>query len=97
MTEAQTVVSGLGLLEGPVWRSASVDLLVTVVGAGLILTVDPASGVTETFAETMGGPNGAFPCADGGVLVTQNGGLDWDAIGIPTRRRPCRPFPGSRG
>jgi gluconolactonase len=80
---AETVVEGCGLLEGPVWRPASGDLLVTVVGAGRVLRVDLAAGVAEDFADTKGGPNGAFPCTDGGILVTQNGGLDWDAIGIP--------------
>jgi gluconolactonase len=81
--EAETVVAGCGLLEGPVWRPSSGDLLVTVVGAGRVLKVDLAAGVAVDFADTNGGPNGAYPCTDGGLLVTQNGGLDWDAIGIP--------------
>jgi gluconolactonase len=83
VSAAHTVVAGLGLLEGPVWRPATGDLLVTVVGNGTLLRVDVDAGRAETFAHTAGGPNGAFPCADGGVLVTQNGGLDWEAIGIP--------------
>lgn len=83
MSTAETIVPGLGLLEGPVWRTATGDLLITVVGSGAILRVDLDGGRAEAFAATRGGPNGAFPCADGGVLVAQNGGLDWDAIGIP--------------
>ena len=83
MGAAETIVAGLGLLEGPVWRPDSSDLIVTVVGAGKLLRVDLEAGKVEPFASTHGGPNGAFPCSDGGVLVTQNGGLDWDAIGIP--------------
>jgi len=83
MTTAETIVSGLGLLEGPVWRPAFGDLLVTVVGSGALQRVDVEKGDATPFASTAGGPNGAYPCADGGVLVTQNGGLDWDAIGIP--------------
>ena len=83
MSGAETVVTGMGLLEGPVWRPATGDLLITVVGSGLILRVDLEVGRTEPFADAGGGPNGAYPCADGGLLITQNGGLDWDAIGIP--------------
>ena len=83
MSGVETVVTGVGLLEGPVWRPATGDLLITVVGSGAILRVDLEAGRAEPFADTGGGPNGAFPCADGGLLVTQNGGLDWDAIGIP--------------
>lgn len=83
MTTAEIVVSGLGLLEGPVWRPETGDLLITEVGAGLLHRIDVEKGTTNPFASTSGGPNGAYPCADGGVLVTQNGGLDWDAIGIP--------------
>ncbi len=83
MTTAEIIVSGLGLLEGPVWRPAAGDLLVTVVGSGLLQRVDVEKGTVTRFASTAGGPNGAYPCTDGGVLVTQNGGLDWATIGIP--------------
>jgi len=91
---AETIVTGRGLLEGPVWRPATGDLVVTVVGAGRLLRVDPASGSAEPFADTAGGPNGAFPCTDGGVLVAQNGGLDWDAIGIPNPDPSTATTPG---
>jgi gluconolactonase len=83
MAEVETVASGLGLLEGPVWRPRTADLIITVVGSGWVLRVDPGTGQADRLAETKGGPNGAFPCEDGGVLITQNGGLNWDAIGIP--------------
>jgi gluconolactonase len=93
VSHAETVVSGVGLLEGPVWRPASGDLTVTVVGAGKIMRVDLDRGLVDELADTMGGPNGAHPCTDGGLLVTQNGGLDWDAIGIhnPAPSRPTTP------
>jgi gluconolactonase len=81
--EAETVVAGKGLLEGPVWRPGTGDLLVTLVGGGRVLSIDLEAGSADVFAETRGGPNGAYPCADGGVVVAQNGGLDWEAIGIP--------------
>jgi gluconolactonase len=80
--KGEAIITGLGLLEGPVWRERSGDLIITVVGAGKLLAIDVTAGTAHEFANTDGGPNGAWPCADGGVLVTQNGGLDWDAIGI---------------
>jgi gluconolactonase len=83
MTKAETIAAGLGLLEGPVWREETGDLIVTVVGRGVLLRMDVLAGQAEHFATTDGGPNGAHLCQDGGLLVTQNGGLDWDAIGIP--------------
>jgi gluconolactonase len=93
MTTAETVAAGLGLLEGPVWRDDTDDLLVTGVGSGFLLRVDLQTGTVTRFADAGGGPNGAYPCADGGVLVTQNGGLDWVAIGIdnPEPSRPTTP------
>src|SRR5262245_18067154 len=83
MITAETVVTGLGLLEGPVWRDGTGDLIVTVVGSGVLLLVNVDDGTTTRFADAGGGPNGAYPCQDGDVLATQNGGIDWDAIGIP--------------
>jgi gluconolactonase len=93
LIEAETVVAGEGLLEGPVWRPATADLLVTLVGGGRVLRIDLNAGRAHAFAETRGGPNGAFPCADGGLLVAQNGGLDWEAIGIfnPAPSEPTTP------
>ncbi len=82
MANAEIVAHGLGLIEGPVWRPDTADLIVTGVGSGVVLRVDLASGRASRFAETLGGPNGAYLCEGGGLLITQNGGLDWDAIGI---------------
>ena len=90
MITAETVATGLGLLEGPVWRDETGDLIVTGVGSGVLLQVDVEKGSATRFADPGGGPNGAYPCQDGGVLITQNGGLDWDAIGIPNPE-PSRP------
>jgi gluconolactonase len=80
VSDVETVVTGLGLLEGPVWRENTGDLVVTVVGQGVLLRVDLDARKAHHFAETKGGPNGAYPSQDGGVLVTQNGGMDWDAV-----------------
>ena len=87
-------------LEGPVWcpgpgasgqGSSGGSLVVTDVALGALPRVDVDAGTTTKIADTLGGANGSTPCADGGFLVTQNGGLDFAAIGLfddppPTRR-----------
>lgn len=77
--------------EGPVWCPASASggarggasggegedtLVCTSVSEGALYRVWPASGRRELLADVGGGANGAALCADGGLLVTQNGGLD---------------------
>jgi gluconolactonase len=94
MSDPETIVAGVGLIEGPVWRDAQGDLIITVVGSGRLHRVDVDAGTAEIFADTAGGPNGAYPCDDGGVVVTQNGGLDWDAIGIPNPDPSALTTPG---
>ncbi|MDA8044740.1 MAG: SMP-30/gluconolactonase/LRE family protein [Actinomycetota bacterium] len=94
MSAAETVAAGLGFLEGPVWRDPTGDLIVTVVSRGLLLRVDVESGRADTFAETAGGPNGAYPCQDGGLVVTQNGGIDWQAVGMANPSPPDPAEPG---
>ncbi|MEX0665937.1 MAG: SMP-30/gluconolactonase/LRE family protein [Acidimicrobiia bacterium] len=96
--------------EGPVWCSAAgesrASVVCTSVSEGALFRVDVATGSCERLVETGGGPNGAAPCADGGFLVTQNGGLDFEAVGMfedpppyrPTRSGLQRAFPdGSVG
>jgi gluconolactonase len=82
-------------LEGPVWCAGAEpgggSLVVTDVAQGALHRVDVVRGTTTKIADTSGGANGAAPCTDGGFLVAQNGGLDFDAIGMfedppPTRR-----------
>jgi gluconolactonase len=80
MPEAEITIEGLGLIEGPVWRAAHHDLIVTAIPTGRLLSVDVETATSTVFADVAGGPNGAYPCADGGVVVAQNGGWDWDAI-----------------
>jgi gluconolactonase len=73
-------------LEGPVWcagpGASGGSLVVTDVALGALHRVDVDAGTTAKFADTLGGANGATPCADGGFLVTQNGGLDFEALAM---------------
>jgi gluconolactonase len=81
--------------EGPVWcprgRGESEGTLVcTSVVAGTLERVWPESGRRETIADTGGGANGAALAADGGFLVTQNGGIDFSIFEIFGELAPPR-------
>lgn len=98
MTPTPTQVSTAPtFLEGPVWcpgpGPAGGSLVVTQVAEGALYRVDVTTGLTTRIADTAGGANGAAPAADGGFVVTQNGGLDFAAIGLfddPPVTRPTR-------
>jgi len=77
MSGAEVVVAGVRLGEGPVWRPATGDLVCTSVSDGRVWRIDTDRGDKEVFADTGGGPNGAALCQDGGLIVTQNGGIDY--------------------
>jgi gluconolactonase len=71
--------------EGPVWCPPGVGdvegtLVCTSVTGGTLERVWPTSGRRETIADTVGGANGAALAADGGFLVTQNGGIDFSVF-----------------
>ena len=68
--------------EGPVWCPSDGTLVCTSVLAGTLERVWPATGRRETIADTGGGANGAALAADGGFLVTQNGGIDFSVFQI---------------
>jgi gluconolactonase len=83
--------------EGPVWCAATgndaASIVCTSVSEGAVYRVDIAAGTCTPLAVTGGGANGAAPCADGGFLVTQNGGLDFAAIGMFEDPPVCTPVP----
>jgi gluconolactonase len=63
------------------------------VSEGALYRVWPSSGGGALVADVGGGANGAARCADGGFLVTQNGGLDFSVFAIfenPPPRREAR-------
>ena len=90
--KAEVVVDGVRFGEGPVWRPDQCDLVVTSVCDGLLWRVDVDRATKEVLADTDGGANGAALCDDGGLLVTNNGGIDFSTMpagtvppGLPTR------------
>jgi len=86
-----TVVPRVRFPEGPVWCPDG-TLVYTSVPDGALYRVDLASGGVTTVAVVGGGANAAAPAADGGFVVTQNGGIDFsnveglDLDGLPPYR-----------
>jgi len=55
-------------------------LVVTSVCDGVLWRVSVSSGTKELVADVGGGANAAALCADGGFVVTQNGGIDFSRL-----------------
>lgn len=77
----QSVVVGTGIpfAEGPVWCPDG-TVVATSVAAGALYRVRPQQQKTDRIAVTGGGANGAALAADGSILVTQNGGIDFSRL-----------------
>lgn len=96
MSAARCLAGGLLFPESPVpFDDGSVVL--SEMAAGKITRVRP-DGVTETVAETGGGPNGVARLPDGQLIVCQNGGSafglgpwPYDFDGCATLFRPVGP------
>jgi gluconolactonase len=97
----EIVVTGIRFGEGPVWCPAGAGpldedtLVVTSVVDGALYRVWPEAQRFELLAVTGGGANGAALASDGSVLVTQNGGIDFAAMGVfaepPPPAEPAEP------
>ena len=87
--QAEVVVDGIAFSEGPVWCPDG-TLVVTSVAEGSLYRVWPDDGRAERIADLGGGANGAALASDGGFVVTQNGGFDFAAAGLPAAP-PFRP------
>jgi gluconolactonase len=87
--QAEVVVGGIRFGEGPVWCPPASPVgigtvVVTSVADGKIYRVFPEDLRAEEVADTGGGPNGAALAADGSIVVTQNGGVDFARFGVFT-------------
>jgi gluconolactonase len=87
MDGPHVVCEGPEFGEGPVWcpplpGEHEGTLVCTSVLGGTLERVWPESGRRETIADTGGGANGAARAADGGFVVTQNGGIDFTIFQI---------------
>ncbi|MBV9997414.1 MAG: SMP-30/gluconolactonase/LRE family protein [Caulobacteraceae bacterium] len=83
MITGEVIADGLGVAEGPCW-CADGSVVVTSVDQGVLYRISPQGGEAAVLARTRGGPNGAAPAADGGFIVTQNGGFDFNQVGLKT-------------
>jgi gluconolactonase len=85
------ICDGIPFGEGPVWCDDG-TLVVTSVAAGALFRVWPQELRAERFADTGGGANGAALVADGSILVTQNGGMDFSTLpNLSAEPPPYRP------
>jgi gluconolactonase len=89
-TRAEVVCTDIAFGEGPVWCDDG-TLVVTSVAEGALYRVWPDEHRAERFADTGGGANGAALVADGSILVTQNGGIDFSKMGLFKDPPPFRP------
>jgi gluconolactonase len=85
--QAEVVVGDVRFGEGPVWCPAESavgkgSLVVASVCDGKVLRVLPEEQRVEEVADTAGGPNGLALGTDGTFVVTQNGGIDFAAMGV---------------
>ncbi|HWS44536.1 MAG TPA: SMP-30/gluconolactonase/LRE family protein [Acidimicrobiia bacterium] len=76
---SEIVGTGIPFAEGPVWCDDG-TVVATSVAAGALFRVRPESAQVERFAVTSGGANGAALAADGSIVVTQNGGIDFSNL-----------------
>jgi gluconolactonase len=87
--QSEVVCDGIRFGEGPVWCGDGA-LVVTSVVDGALYRVDVTTGGVELFADVGGGANGAALAADGSILVTQNGGMDFSGMGLFADPPPFR-------
>ena len=77
--KSEVVATGIPFSEGPVWCDDG-TVVVTSVAAGALYRVWPEQNRAEVCATTLGGANGAALAAEGSILVTQNGGMDFTKL-----------------
>lgn len=91
----EIVATGMKFTEGPVWCADSGTVVCTAVAEGALYRIWPEESRKEMIAITGGGANACAPVSDGGFLVTQNGGMDYTAMGLyaddPPPYRPVAP------
>jgi gluconolactonase len=94
---AEIVIGDTGACEGPVYCQDG-TLVIVSVDRGLLYRIWPDQQSKAILADTAGGPNAAALAADGGVVITQNGGIDYEKLFAEIEVPPEIPIPrGSFG
>ena len=89
MIRCEVLTDGIRFGEGPVWCGSDL-LVVTSVTDGALYRLDVGTGLVDLFADVGGGANGAALAADGSIVVTQNGGIDFSQMGLFADPPPFR-------
>ena len=80
--EVTLVATDIDFGEGPVWCADTSTVVCTAVASGLLHRIWPDERRSTVLVDLGGGPNACAPASDGGFLVTQNGGIDFAAVGL---------------
>jgi gluconolactonase len=72
----EVVLDGAPLGEGPVWCPDG-TLVTTHMGRDKLRRTDPRTGRSEVIGRFAGGANSAQLASDGGLVITNNGGIDF--------------------
>ncbi len=81
--EHTVIADDVSFGEGPVWCADTGTVVCTAVASGRLHRIWPSEWRSEVLIDLGGGPNACAPATDGGFLVTQNGGMDFAALGLP--------------
>jgi gluconolactonase len=82
MTSKPEIVADVLFGEGPSWCDDG-TIVCTSVPEGRLYRVWPDQHRAEVLADVAGGANACAPAADGGFVVTQNGGVDFRKFDLP--------------
>jgi len=81
--EITVIATGVAFGEGPIWCADAGTVVCTAVASGFLHRIWPDEQRSRVEVDVGGGPNACAPAADGGFLVTQNGGMDFASLGVP--------------
>jgi gluconolactonase len=85
----QVIAEGALLGEGPVWCPDG-TLITTHMGRDKIRRTDPRTGKSEVVAQFAGGANSAQLASDGGLIITNNGGIDFSKFAAMMNLDPAK-------
>jgi gluconolactonase len=85
----EVILEGALLGEGPVWCPDG-TLITTHMGRDKIRRTNPKTGRSEMIASFAGGANSAQLASDGGLVITNNGGIDFAKLASMMNLDPAK-------